>query len=172
MEFLNKDTKPCPHCGTMIFKISGCSQIFCVDCHTAWDWNTSKIITGVIHNPHYYEFLNRLRLYLQLTAMSSAKTVMQIKLPEGLNRETHPGAASYWDDFLKEQPGYQAINTDATDTPTLLIQIQDYILTHVLKTEHLQRIVAHTCNKFNRLVVKLEMSVDNPDFWEETEPQS
>lgn len=120
----------------------------------------------------YYEFLNRLRLYLQLTAMSSAKTVMQIKLPEGLNRETHPGAASYWDDFLKEQPGYQAINTDATDTPTLLIQIQDYILTHVLKTEHLQRIVAHTCNKFNRLVVKLEMSVDNPDFWEETEPQS
>jgi len=120
----------------------------------------------------YYEFLNRLRLYLQLTAMSSAKTVMQIKLPEGLNRETHPGAASYWDDFLKEQPGYQAINTDATDTPTLLIQIQDYILTHVLKTEHLQRIVAHTCNKFNRLVVKLEMSVDNPDFWEETKPQS
>ena len=59
MEFLNKDTKPCPHCGTMIFKISGCNQIFCVDCHTAWDWNTSKIITGVIHNPHYYEFLNR-----------------------------------------------------------------------------------------------------------------
>jgi len=57
MELLNKDTKPCPNCGTMIFKISGCSQIWCVDCHTAWDWNTSRVVSGVIHNPHYYEFI-------------------------------------------------------------------------------------------------------------------
>ncbi len=59
MELLNKDTKPCPSCGTMIFRISGCPQMFCVDCHTAWDWNTSRVISGVIHNPHYYEFINR-----------------------------------------------------------------------------------------------------------------
>ena len=57
MELLNKDTKPCPNCGTMIHRISGCSQIFCTDCHSAWDWNTCRIITGVIHNPHYYEFI-------------------------------------------------------------------------------------------------------------------
>lgn len=59
MELLNKDTKPCPTCGTMIFRISGCSQMFCTDCHTAWDWNTQRVVTGVIHNPHYYEFLNK-----------------------------------------------------------------------------------------------------------------
>lgn len=119
----------------------------------------------------YYEFLNRLRLYLQLTAMSSAQTAMQIKLPEGLNRETHPGAVSYWDDFLKEQGTYQDADPTKTDVPTLLMQVQDYVLNNVLKTEHLQRTVTHTCNKFNQLVVKLEASVDNPDFWKETEPQ-
>ena len=53
---LKKDTKPCPSCGTMIFKISGCSQMWCPDCHTAFDWNTMRIETGKIHNPHYYEF--------------------------------------------------------------------------------------------------------------------
>jgi len=59
MELINKDTKPCPKCGTMIFKISGCLQIFCVDCHTAWSWDTGRIETGVIHNPHYYDFLRK-----------------------------------------------------------------------------------------------------------------
>ena len=52
-----KDTKPCPSCGTMIFKISGCSQMWCPDCHTAFDWRSGRIETGIVHNPHYFEFL-------------------------------------------------------------------------------------------------------------------
>lgn len=55
-KLLNKDTKPCPSCGTMIFKISGCSQMWCTSCHVAFDWNTLRIEKGVIHNPHFFEF--------------------------------------------------------------------------------------------------------------------
>lgn len=54
---LAKDTKPCPSCGTMIFRISGCSQMWCPDCHTTFCWNTGRIETGMVHNPHYYEWL-------------------------------------------------------------------------------------------------------------------
>ena len=56
---LKKDTKPCPNCGTMIFKISGCAQMWCPDCHTAFNWNTMAIERGQIHNPHFYEFQRR-----------------------------------------------------------------------------------------------------------------
>jgi len=56
VKLLNKDTKGCPKCGTLIFKISGCSQMWCPDCHTAFNWNTMAIETGVIHNPHFFEF--------------------------------------------------------------------------------------------------------------------
>jgi hypothetical protein len=59
VKMLNKDTKPCPACGTMIFKISGCNQMWCPDCHTAFDWASGRIETGVIHNPHFYEFQRR-----------------------------------------------------------------------------------------------------------------
>ena len=59
MELLNRDTKPCPECGTMIFRISGCSQMFCIECHCAWNWNTGLVERGIIHNPHYYDFIRR-----------------------------------------------------------------------------------------------------------------
>ena len=56
MKLLKKDTKPCPSCGTMIFKISGCAQMWCPSCHSAFDWNTMRIETGIVHNPHFYDF--------------------------------------------------------------------------------------------------------------------
>ena len=56
-----RDSKPCPKCGCMIFRIDGCSQMFCTapGCCTAFDWVTGKVVTGRIHNPHYYEFMQR-----------------------------------------------------------------------------------------------------------------
>lgn len=56
VKLLKKDTKPCPSCGTMIFKISGCPQMWCTSCHVAFDWNTLRIERGLIHNPHFFEF--------------------------------------------------------------------------------------------------------------------
>ena len=56
MKLLNKDSKSCPKCGTVIHKTSGCAQMWCPDCHTAFDWRTGEIVTGRIHNPHYIEF--------------------------------------------------------------------------------------------------------------------
>lgn len=59
VKLLAKDTKGCPKCGTMITKISGCHQMWCPDCQTAFNWDTLRIETGVIHNPHYFEFYIR-----------------------------------------------------------------------------------------------------------------
>ena len=56
VELLKKDTKPCPKCGTLHFKISGCNQMWCPSCHVAYNWNTGRIETGIVHNPHFYEF--------------------------------------------------------------------------------------------------------------------
>lgn len=60
VKLIAKETKPCPQCGVVISKISGCSQIWCVECHATFDWNTGRqTFTTNIHNPHYYEWVRR-----------------------------------------------------------------------------------------------------------------
>jgi hypothetical protein len=56
MKLLNKDSKSCPKCGTVIHKTSGCAQMWCISCHTAFNWRTGEIEMGRIHNPHFIEF--------------------------------------------------------------------------------------------------------------------
>jgi hypothetical protein len=58
VDLIKKQCKNCPKCGVSIFKISGCNQMWCTSCNTAWDWKTRRIETKPIHNPHYFEYLN------------------------------------------------------------------------------------------------------------------
>ncbi len=55
-----KESKPCPKCGCRISKVDGCDMMWCTDCNTAFSWNTGQVVNGVVHNPHYYEYLRKL----------------------------------------------------------------------------------------------------------------
>lgn len=56
-EMINRGSKPCPICSTLIFKNGGCDQMWCIQCHTAFSWKTGVVENRRIHNPHYFEYL-------------------------------------------------------------------------------------------------------------------
>jgi hypothetical protein len=56
---LKQDTKQCPKCPAMIYKILGCDQMWCTQCNTPFSWRTGRVETGLIHNPHYYDYMRR-----------------------------------------------------------------------------------------------------------------
>lgn len=37
--------------------VHNCSQMFCTGCHASFDWNTMRLNTGNVHNPHHAEWL-------------------------------------------------------------------------------------------------------------------
>jgi ribosomal protein S27AE len=55
-ELIRKTSKPCPTCGERIIKATGCDQMWCVKCHTAFSWRTGQIDRGTIHNPHFNQY--------------------------------------------------------------------------------------------------------------------
>ena len=59
VSMMKKETKACPGCSVRIYKIDGCNQMWCVECNTPFDWISGKIVSGVVHNPHYYEYLKK-----------------------------------------------------------------------------------------------------------------
>ena len=57
---LSKDTRPCPKCATGIYKIDGCDQMWCTQCHTGFSWRTGLVETRV-HNPHFFQWVREQR---------------------------------------------------------------------------------------------------------------
>jgi hypothetical protein len=57
IKLIKRDSKPCPSCKTLIFKIDGCDQMWCIQCKTAFSWVSGRIETGRIHNPEYYRWM-------------------------------------------------------------------------------------------------------------------
>jgi len=55
-KLINGDSKPCPTCHSLIYRIDGCNQMWCVQCKTAFNWKTGEMEKHV-HNPHYFDFI-------------------------------------------------------------------------------------------------------------------
>jgi len=64
-KLLAKDTKPCPQCYSLIYRISGCDLMFCTVCNVSFSWKSGKEVNPLNnHNPHYIEYIRKTNGYV------------------------------------------------------------------------------------------------------------
>lgn len=50
-----QETRPCPKCSAVIYRISGCDHMFCTACKTPFHWRTGEVME-TNSNPHLFEW--------------------------------------------------------------------------------------------------------------------
>ena len=78
---IRQETRACPTCGIRISKISGCDQMWCTECHTAFSWRTGQVETGVVHNPHFYQYQRQAKEEGRAGAGQRALTMCNGQMP-------------------------------------------------------------------------------------------
>lgn len=145
---IKSTTKPCPSCNIRIHRISGCRQMWCPQCHTAFDYTTGKIETGIIHNPHYYEYLQKTgarAVQHNNNGPGHCERMMQLY---DLQRVTeHQTDAKDWTHFyrclnhihLVELPRYRSSDTTPLHTITLRLR-KEYIRNFMSEEQYKKRV--------------------------------
>lgn len=54
ISLLQRDSRPCPKCAALIFKIAGCDHMHCTHCNTHFSWNSGETL-AVSTNGHYHD---------------------------------------------------------------------------------------------------------------------
>ena len=143
---LNKDTKPCPKCHTGIFKIDGCNQMWCTQCHTAFSWVTGEIETR-IHNPHYYEWQR------QNNGGVAPRVAGDVVPCQQDHRIAH--------DWFQEIQRHQR-NIGAEMTALCMNIIRDTI--HLREWDLLEYSTAESPKNLENRILYLEKKIDKPTF--------
>lgn len=166
MSLINKDTKPCPKCGTMIQKLEGCLQMWCPSCHTAFNWRTGSVDVGRIHNPHYLEFrrkggsMNRENSDIPCGGIPSFTELRQNHSPEQLVRfrieldYLERDAEFYYREQNTEFPRRRYMMNTITEVQFKReIQKIDKANEKSREIQHLYRMMIDTCGDFLRQYV-------------------
>ena len=150
MEYLKSQTKPCPQCGISIYKISGCSQMWCTSCKIPFDWNTLKIVRNSrIHNPHFYEWKqNSGNLLREHGDIPCGGLPHFYKISSAINRLVRPYKKS---ESIK-------IRNKITDYHRIIIHIQDVELRRY-------RPIENNNEKYKKLRIQFMANELNENKW-------
>ena len=124
-KLIASDSRPCPKCTASIYRIDGCTAMFCTECKTCFNWATGQI-SNANSNPHYAEWLRsangRETEHLPLDGCGAGIVQLNGQLNRALNRPYRYRDNHRYRDTNETQ--YNRYNT--TPTPVFLKLLNAY----------------------------------------------
>lgn len=151
-KLIQADSRPCPSCTAVIFRISGCPAMFCTECKTCFDWNTGRINESN-SNPHYVMWAQA----GNMTAQAAARTAID-RTPVNCEMETMRELTSrlYRNIIQRTFDVRYARYTQLTGLPFLdILRSYDAKLVHIV-----ERIIPPAPNPATKEVDLLGLRVD------------
>jgi hypothetical protein len=146
---LKAESKPCPQCGTPIYKNGGCDQIWTPCCRIAFSWRTGELEKGRIHSPEYYDFMRRTNNGVVPREREDNADNGCIEVDYTSLRYSLRGVKLNWDMYhqlfehvLAESPRLPENTNAVTDRDLALKYLTDYITEKNWKKELKKRIKA------------------------------
>lgn len=154
---IRKDSKPCPSCRVRVYRIHGCSQMWCTNCNTAFCWSDLKILnTRFFHNPHYAEWVSSRR---------NTNAPRDIEMPFCGNDIVHRNIADAceerygsrrWDPYRMEYIGPEMFTKMYNKISTFLNDLNDRHARYVLNQDEREEGVAYRTAKVKYLMGEMD----------------
>lgn len=75
IQSISQEAKPCPRCRAQIFRIEGCNHMFCTNCRTHFDWETSRVLAS--SSNHHYDLTTSFSKNVALVVGSNSTNTEQ-----------------------------------------------------------------------------------------------
>lgn len=89
VSYYHSHCKNCPMCGTWIEKADGCSDMFCTECHTLFDFVSGNQKYGNLHNPERMEYLQRIGRPDESFNYTLSEICDHIRTIDKINKDTY-----------------------------------------------------------------------------------
>lgn len=122
--YMRKHTKPCPCCGIRTSRTAGCDQMFCMNpgCNKGWNWATGKEDKGIIHNPHYFEWQQKNKGFVERNPLDVQCGGLPQNLPHVCDMKLHSTAT--YRGFLRTLHHVQQTKLPPVEYSTLNIRAE------------------------------------------------
>jgi hypothetical protein len=140
INLIKTTSKECPTCKMSINRVSGCSQMFCTNCRTVFDWNTGMIDTSIIHNPHFYE-------------------------RQRVNREVGENICYYTLGYWNVQIGFVSQLVGVDNILKYVVSSYFFLIRNKNKYAEIRKTERNQLNEFQQLRVRYLMDVIDEESW-------
>lgn len=154
-----KDVKLCPSCKELVFKDSGCDDMWCVNCKAFFSWNRGIIRYDNPHNPDFLEY--NMKEKFNNNNFSFIKNLILneiLRIENGIANEEH-----FITEYLSDINYYNVLNCHRDIKKHIISKLlRQSLVLNIIKVDSIEKRsfetinkIINLCEKYKKIIIEL-----------------